>query len=83
MYPWRGFQVGDKVTVRRRLSQDDFLAFARLSGDENPIHTDALFSARTRFGRPVAHGMFLYGAHPPQSWAHTCPARGQRCWNRN
>jgi len=43
----------------RSFSQADFDRFARLSGDDNPIHTDPEFSARTRFGRPVAHGLLL------------------------
>lgn len=41
-------------------AQADFDAFARLSGDDNPIHVDPEFSARTRFGRTVSHGMLLY-----------------------
>lgn len=41
-------------------SQDEFDAFARISGDDNPIHVDAEFSARTRFGRTVSHGMLIY-----------------------
>jgi acyl dehydratase len=44
-----------------RFTQTQFDAFAKLSGDTNPIHTDPDFSARTTFGRTVAHGMFLYG----------------------
>ena len=40
-------------------SQTDFDRFARVSGDDNPIHVDPAFAARTRFGRTVAHGMFL------------------------
>lgn len=40
-------------------SQADFDNFARLSGDNNPIHTDPEFSANTRFGRTVAHGLLL------------------------
>jgi acyl dehydratase len=40
--------------------QGDFDRFAALSGDDNPIHVDPDFSARTRFGRTVAHGMLLY-----------------------
>lgn len=45
--------------VERVLTQADFDAFASLSGDDNPIHVDPEFSARTRFGRTVSHGMLL------------------------
>jgi len=54
--------------------QADFDAFARLSGDDNPIHMDPEFSARTRFGRTVSHGMLLY----TRAFAHLealCPGR--------
>ncbi|MGB8646948.1 MAG: MaoC family dehydratase [Anaerolineae bacterium] len=53
-------QPGDTYTLTRVLAQSDFNRFAALSGDDNPIHVDPEFSARTRFGRTVAHGMFLY-----------------------
>lgn len=53
-------QVNDVFTIQRILTQDDFNRFAALSGDNNPIHVDPEFSARTRFGKTVAHGMFLY-----------------------
>jgi acyl dehydratase len=52
--------VGQVESIRRTFSQTDFDRFAALSGDDNPIHIDAEFSARTKFGRTVAHGMFLY-----------------------
>lgn len=45
--------------VERVLTQADFDAFASLSGDDNPIHVDPEFSANTRFGRTVSHGMLL------------------------
>lgn len=48
-----------QVHIERSFKQSDFDRFARLSGDDNPIHVDAEFSARTRFGRPVAHGLLL------------------------
>jgi len=41
-------------------TQEDFDAFARVSGDDNPIHVDPAFSARTGFGRTVSHGMLVY-----------------------
>ena len=50
---------GMQTSLARSFSQADFDEFARLSGDNNLIHTDAEFSARTRFGRTVAHGMLL------------------------
>ncbi len=52
--------VGEVASVRRTISQSDFDRFAALSGDDNPIHVNADFAARTRFGETVAHGMFLY-----------------------
>jgi len=48
------------IQEQKTFSQAEFDAFARLSGDDNPIHVDPEFSARTRFGRTVAHGMLLY-----------------------
>ena len=53
--------VGQTFTAIRTFTQDDFNRFAALSGDDNPIHVDPEFSARTKFGRTVAHGMLLYG----------------------
>jgi acyl dehydratase len=42
-------------------TQAMFDAFARLSGDANPIHVDPDFAAASGFGRPVAHGAMLTG----------------------
>jgi acyl dehydratase len=52
--------VGQVERARRAFSQSDFDRFAALSGDDNPIHVDPEFSARSGFGRTVAHGMLLY-----------------------
>lgn len=41
-------------------TQAEFDLFADISGDDNPIHVDPAFSARTRFGRTVSHGMLIY-----------------------
>jgi 3-hydroxybutyryl-CoA dehydratase len=51
-----------RIRARRTFTQADFDRFAALSGDDNPIHVDPVFSAETRFGRTVAHGMLLYSA---------------------
>ena len=54
------YQAGHIETFNRSFSQEDFNRFADLTGDNNPIHVDPAFSARTHFGRTVAHGMLLY-----------------------
>lgn len=50
----------DRLSEDWTPSQAEFDAFAELSGDDNPIHVDPEFSARTRFGRTVSHGMLIY-----------------------
>ena len=40
-----------------RFSQDDVVDFARVTGDNNPLHLDADFAAATPFKRPIIHGM--------------------------
>ena len=50
---------GKKIVVERTLTQADFDNFAALSGDDNPIHVDPVFSAESQFGRTVAHGFLI------------------------
>lgn len=37
----------------------EFHLFARLTGDDHPIHYDDAFAAKTRFGKRLAHGLLL------------------------
>ncbi len=48
------------LSARWLPSQEEFDAFAAVSGDDNAIHVDPEFSARTSFGRTVSHGMLIY-----------------------
>jgi acyl dehydratase len=52
------FYVGQKmVTEKRTITGDDIMEFAKLSGDDNLIHTDPEFSKTTQFGKQIAHGL--------------------------
>ncbi|MFP7572017.1 MaoC/PaaZ C-terminal domain-containing protein [Marivita sp. S2033] len=41
-------------------TQAEFDRFAEVSGDNNAIHVDPAFAARTGFGHTVSHGMLIY-----------------------
>ncbi len=49
--------VGDQFSTELCFSQQDVIAFARISGDANPLHLDPDFAAQTLFKRPIMHGM--------------------------
>ncbi len=48
---------GETALLERDISAGDVAAFARLTGDVNPLHMDEAYAAGTRFGQRVAHGM--------------------------
>jgi len=65
-------RVGLTAEFTREVSAGDVLAFARLSGDENPLHVDPAYASTTNYGRPIVHGAFqialasaLIGMHLP------------------
>jgi 3-hydroxybutyryl-CoA dehydratase len=51
------FSVGDSAEITKTIEQSDIDAFARVTGDHNPVHVDEEFAKTTRFGRRIAHGM--------------------------
>jgi acyl dehydratase len=52
------FEIGAKYQSQgRTITESDVVAFAGLSGDHNPLHTDAEFARSTPFGERIAHGM--------------------------
>ncbi|HET6650063.1 MAG TPA: MaoC family dehydratase [Candidatus Limnocylindria bacterium] len=58
---WTPPDVGSRATWTRTFTADDVEAFARLSGDRNPLHFDADFAARTRVERLVVQGGLTTG----------------------
>jgi acyl dehydratase len=47
----------DEPLASRAFTLDDQFAFARLSGDLNPMHLNPGFARRTQAGAPVVHGI--------------------------
>ena len=53
--------VGQRASRRLTLTADHVRTFAEISGDRNPLHFDAAFAARTKFGRLVVQGGLTTG----------------------
>jgi acyl dehydratase len=58
---WRPPAVGTTASLSRTFTPDDVEAFARISGDRNPLHFDATFAARTKLERLVVQGGLTTG----------------------
>lgn len=68
-------KIGDKYTYKFSYTQEDVELFAKVTGDNNPIHIDAEFAKKTPFGRPIMHG-FLSGAVFSKVFGTIFPGQG-------
>ena len=53
--------VGQAVTLERTVTDGDVVAYAGITGDDNPVHLDEAVAAKSRFGGRIAHGMLSAG----------------------
>jgi len=51
-------RVGMRETLLKTVMDTDVVGFARISGDENPIHLCDTYAAGSRFGERIAHGLY-------------------------
>ena len=80
--------VGETIARSVRWSRDDIAAFARFSGDANPLHLDVAAAQRARFGEIIVSGQqtasFLMGMLASHfSRADDGVARQMVCLNMN
>ena len=53
-------EAGTRIeSPRRTVTEADIVAFAGLSGDYNPLHTDETHARRTAFRGRIAHGLLI------------------------
>lgn len=50
-------EANQVFTHQFQFSQQEVTQFAEVTGDKNPVHTDADYAAKTMFKRPIMHGM--------------------------
>ena len=51
------FRVGDTAEIKHSVTEEDVGQFVRLTGDDNKLHVDKAYAARTAMKQPVVHGM--------------------------
>jgi 3-hydroxybutyryl-CoA dehydratase len=49
--------VGMEESLWHTVTAEDIAAFARVSGDHNPVHLDEAYAAATPFKQRIAHGI--------------------------
>ncbi|MBE5916756.1 MAG: hypothetical protein E7273_07915 [Pseudobutyrivibrio ruminis] len=50
-------EIGKTSTIKNIIEENDIQAFANISGDYNPAHTNDEYARKSVFGRRIAHGM--------------------------
>ena len=66
------YSIGQQASCSKTITETDFVLFAGISGDFNPIHIDGEYAKTTRFKKRIAHGLLtssllsqLLGVHLP------------------
>ncbi len=57
----QGLDVGDEVTLTRRLGHEEADQFAKITSDTNARHRNDAFGSETRFGKRILHGTPVAG----------------------
>jgi 3-hydroxybutyryl-CoA dehydratase len=55
------FYIAEQASLAKTVSEADVTTFAEVIGDFNPLHVDAEYARKSRFGRRIAHGMLAGG----------------------
>lgn len=58
---WDDYKVGDSAKFTKKITEEDVMKFAEVSGDYNPIHVNPEFAKTQMFGKQVAHGIISAG----------------------
>ncbi|MFN8378299.1 MAG: MaoC/PaaZ C-terminal domain-containing protein [Anaerolineae bacterium] len=55
---YEDYEIGMTMSTRgRTITESDIVSFAGLTGDYNPMHTDAEYMKESMFGQRIAHGL--------------------------
>ena len=58
---YEDIKIGDEASLTRTITEVHIVNYAGLTGDWNPVHSDAEHAAQSMFGERIAHGMLMAG----------------------
>jgi len=71
----KSLQIGDKTQFTKSITEEEVTLFAKISGDDNPIHLDEEYAKNSIFKQKIAHG-FLVGSLISAAIAKDLPGNG-------
>ena len=74
--------IGDTFEHNFSFSQEEVVLFAKVTGDNNPVHLDEEYASKTLFKRPIIHGM-LGGSVFSKVFGTMFPGEGTIYLNQN
>ena len=57
MSRYEEIKIGDKAEIKHFITENDINKFVSLTGDDNKLHINKDYAAKTSFKKPVVHGM--------------------------
>ena len=58
-YKFDEIMLGTKTKFAIQINESIINEFAKISGDNTPLHMDEQYASKTKFGKRVCHGMLL------------------------
>lgn len=54
---FQDIKVGAIYEFKHKVTKEEVLTFAKLTGDYNPMHVDDAYAKKSQFGKNIVHGM--------------------------
>lgn len=71
----KSLKIGDKTQFSKSISEEEVILFAKISGDDNPIHLDGDYASNSIFKQKIVHG-FLVGSLISAAIGKNLPGNG-------
>lgn len=74
--------IGDKAQFTKSITEEEVIVFAKISGDDNPIHLNEEYAKNSIFKQKIVHG-FLVGSLISAAIGKNLPGNGTIYLNQN